>query len=105
MNASAAKKYAALLACAVPFAALAGIVPGKEGPLVRSEDSKPVFLVSTTGKWLSFSDSDKRRKEMAKAAAENPGYEWLYGEPNSIEKYEDIVSGGELVFEMAGKTK
>ena len=38
-------KYAALFACAMPFAALAGIVPGKDGPLVRSEDSKPVFLV------------------------------------------------------------
>ena len=80
-------KYAAMFACAMPFAALAGIVPTNDGALVRSEDSKPVFLVSTTGKWLSFSDSDKRRKEMAKAAAEHPGYEWLYGEPNSIDKF------------------
>ena len=38
-------KFVALLACAESFAALAGIVPGKDGPLVRSEDSKPVFLV------------------------------------------------------------
>ena len=46
-------RVAAMFACAAPFAALAGIVPGKDGPLVRSEDSKPVFLVSTTGKWSS----------------------------------------------------
>ena len=86
-------KYAAMFACAAPFAALAGIVPGKDGPLVRSEDSKPVFLVSTTGKWSTL--ENKYVKSVALNGKMLDGF---------ILRYEDIVSGGELVFEMAGKT-
>ena len=71
-----------LVAVAFPVAALAGIVPGKDWSLVRSEDSKPVFLVTATGKWTSFAN---RGHEDAVAVA--PGYEWIYGDPTSIAKF------------------
>ena len=68
------------------FGAGSHVVPSPSDDLVREETGQPAFLVSTTGKWSTFGNTAWRRANMAKAAAENPGWEWLYGEPNTIAK-------------------